>query len=272
MTFIKLYLRDSRKMDIEDKSVHLVVCSPPYPEISKIWKEMFESYGCYTYDEKHDFLEAVWRECYRVLIDGGICCINIGDATSSKDGNFQLYPNHSRILEKCIEIGFTVLPYILWKKQTNKPNSFLGSGLLPPNAYITIDCEFILILRKGCIRRFEPHFATRYESVYTIEERNKWFSQIWSDVPGVRQEGHNGKRLSPFPEEIAYRLIRMFSIIGDTVLDPFVGTGTTLKVARTTHRNGIGYEINKELEKEIKRKVNWGQQLLDTKIEYKIYR
>ena len=103
----------------------------------------------------------VWQETYRVLVDGGIACINIGDATRSINGKFKLYPNHARITEICEKIGFTTLPYILWKKPTTKPKykgkgAFLGSGFLPPNAYVTLDCEFILLFRKGSLRKFPP--------------------------------------------------------------------------------------------------------------------
>ncbi len=105
-------------------------------------------------------------------VDGGIACINIGDATRTVNGKFQLYPNHSRITEICEKIGFTTLPYILWKKPTTKPKykgkgAFLGSGFLPPNAYVTLDCEFILLFRKGNLRKFPPHDKLRYESEFT---------------------------------------------------------------------------------------------------------
>lgn len=251
----RIIIGDSGSMnEIDDGEVHLIITSPPYPMI-EIWDDLFESLGCKTYDEMHDYLAEVWRECYRVLVDGGIACINIGDATRKVNGTFRLFPNHARIIEICEKIGFISLPCILWKKPTTKPNSFLGSGFLPTNAYVTLDCEYVLIFRKGNPRKFKPKDPYRYLSYYTKEERDVWFSQIW-DVKGVRQESSEiERRVAAYPEEIVYRLIRMFSIIGDTVLDPFLGTGTTTKVAMKLYRNSIGYEIDENLLELIKRKI-----------------
>ena len=232
--------------ELEDESIQLIVTSPPYPMI-EIWDDLFAKLGCHTFEEMHRFLAQVWSECYRVLQEGGIACINVGDALRSVDGLFRLFPNHARILEHCQRIGFTPLPYILWKKPTTKPNAFLGSGFLPPNAYVTLDCEYILIFRKGRPRRFPPKHLYRYASHYTKEERDTWFSQVW-EILGERQESDRlARRVAAFPEEIPCRLIRMFSIMGDTVLDPFLGTGTTMKVAAQLHRNSIGYEIDEQL-------------------------
>ena len=200
----------------------------------------------------HDYLTKVWQETYRVLVDGGIACINIGDSTRTINGKFQLYPNHSRITEECEKIGFTTLPYILWKKPTNKPTykgkgAFLGSGFLPPNAYVTLDCEFILLFRKGRLRKFPPKDVLRYESVFTKKERDEWFSQIWS-LKGTRQTTNDlERRTAAYPEEIAHRLIRMFSVKGELVLDPFLGSGTTTKIAIQNERNSIGYETDLNL-------------------------
>jgi site-specific DNA-methyltransferase (cytosine-N4-specific) len=204
------------------------------------------------YDATHKNLAKVWAETYRVLCNGGLACINIGDATRSFNGKFQLFPNHSRITEECEKIGFNSLPYILWKKPTNKPaykgkGAFLGSGFLPPNAYITLDCEFILIFRKGNLRKFPPKDPSRYNSAFTKKQRDEWFSQIWT-LKGTRQKtGELERRTAAYPEEIANRLIRMFSIKGETVLDPFLGSATTLKIANEIGRNCIGYEIDKKL-------------------------
>lgn len=259
----KIILGDSRHMDeIKDREVHLIVTSPPYPMI-KIWDDLFKSLGCKTYDEMHDYLSEVWKECYRVLADGGIACINIGDATRKVNGIFRLFPNHARVIEICEKIGFISLPCILWKKPTTKPNSFLGSGFLPTNAYVTLDCEYILLFRKGKPRKFKPKDPYRYISYYTKEERDVWFSQIW-DIKGIKQENNEiERRIAAYPDEVVYRLIRMFSIIGDTVLDPFLGTGTTIKVAMQLYRNSIGYEIDENLLPLIKEKVGYQQKLLE---------
>jgi site-specific DNA-methyltransferase (cytosine-N4-specific) len=209
----------------------------------------------------HDDLASVWKETYRVLVNGGLACINIGDATRNINGVFRLFPNHVRILEQCEKIGFFTLPYVLWKKPTTKPlykgkGAFLGSGMLPPNAYVTIDCEFILILRKGRLRQFNSKDPTRYASRYTKEERDKWFTQIW-DIVGIKQSlSDTERRAAAFPDEIPRRLISMFSVAGDTVLDPFLGTGTTVKAALELGRNSVGYEIDGKFRNLIERKVN----------------
>ena len=204
------------------------------------------------YDLMHENLAKTWAETYRVLVDGGIAAINIGDATRRINGKFQLFPNHSRIIEECEKIGFTTLPYILWKKPTTKPHykgkgAFLGSGFLPPNAYVTLDCEFILLFRKGNLRKFPPHDQIRYESKFTKVQRDEWFSQIWT-LKGTRQTHDElERRTAAYPDEIAERLIKMFSIKGDTVLDPFLGSGTTMKTAINNQRNSIGYETEESL-------------------------
>lgn len=266
----QIIIGDSTKMNnLKDGSVDLIVTSPPYPMI-EMWDEMFNLAGANTYAEMHDYLAKTWKECFRILKQGGLMCINIGDATRSIDHRFKLYPNHSQVIEKCEKIGFETLPYILWQKPTNKPNAFLGSGFLPPNAYVTLDCEFILIFRKDGLRHFEPKHEDRYLSAFTKEERDVWFSQIWT-IKGSTQNNKNiDRRTAEYPEEIVERLIRMFSIIGDTVLDPFLGTGTTTAVSKRLNRNSIGYEIDKRLIPLIKEKVGYAQVSLATNSEVQI--
>jgi len=275
--------------EVEDESIHLMVTSPPYPmiemwdsqfrsldeRIDRLWERMEveeegkERIAGEIYDLMHENLAQVWREVYRVLVDGGLACINIGDATRSIGGVFRLFPNHSRVIEYCEGIGFITLPYILWKKPTTKPmykgkGAFLGSGMLPPNAYVTLDCEFILIFRKGSPRPFKPHDPMRYRSRYSKEERDRWFTQIW-DIVGVKQSlSEVERRAAAFPEEIPRRLIRMFSIIGDTVLDPFLGTGTTTKIAIEEGRNSIGYEIDRRFRDIIERRIYADRSIPDT--------
>jgi len=282
LTKNKIILGNSQQMpEIEDSTIHLMVTSPPYPmikmwdaqfgklnpKIATLWREL-EADGeertiTQIYDAMHESLAKVWRETFRVLIDGGIACINIGDATRTINGKFRLFPNHSRIIEHCEKVGFTALPYILWKKPTNKPKykgkgAFLGSGFLPPNAYVTLDCEFILIFRKGKLRKFAPHDKRRYESAFTKKQRDEWFTQIW-DVKGARQTASQiERRTAAFPDELADRLIRMFSVKGDTVLDPFLGSGTTTKIAMQNERNSISYETDESLLPLIKKKINLG--------------
>ncbi len=274
-----IVIGNSQQMpEITDASIHLMVTSPPYPmiqmwdkqfcelnpKVAELWKkleaEQKEETVNQIYDAMHLDLAKVWSETYRVLIDGGIACINIGDATRRINGKFRLFPNHSRIIEHCERLGFTTLPYILWKKPTTKPmykgkGAFLGSGFLPPNAYVTLDCEFILIFRKGKLRHFPPHDPCRYESKLTKKQRDEWFSQIWQ-VTGTRQTADAlERRTAAYPDEIADRLIKMFSIKGDIVLDPFLGSGTTFKAAVQNDRNSIGYELDSNLFPVIERKV-----------------
>ena len=246
-------------------SVDLIVTSPPYPMI-EMWDAGFaEQDGCVgeclkagrggeAFDLMHALLDAAWGECDRVLKPGGLACINIGDATRTIDGDFQLYSNHSRILRRFLDLGYAALPDILWRKPTSAPTKFLGSGMLPVGAYVTYEHEYILVLRKGARRQFKSpgEKRLRRESAYFWEERNVWFSDIWHDIKGVNQtlvDAGARKRSAAFPFQIAYRLICMFSVKQDLVLDPFVGTGTTLAAALAAGRNAVGVEIDSSLAK-----------------------
>jgi len=245
---------------LADGSVHLVVTSPPYPMI-EMWDECFgaldpsigsalaEGRGDDAFEAMHRMLDRVWRELHRVLADGGIACINVGDATRTLDGSFRLYPNHARVLQACAALGWRSLPAILWRKPTNAPNKFMGSGMLPPGAHVTLEHEYVLVLRKGDKREFptEAGKRRRRESAFFWEERNAWFSDVWFGLVGTGQElaGVDRRaRSGAFPFELAFRLVSMFSVKGDTVLDPFAGTGTTLLAAVGTERNSIGLEVD----------------------------
>ncbi|MCX7787355.1 MAG: site-specific DNA-methyltransferase [Spirochaetes bacterium] len=274
--------------ELQDESIHLIVTSPPYPMIamwdaqftaqdSSIGKALEEGDGMRAFERMHLLLDQVWRECYRVLAPGGFLCINIGDATRTVGGEFQLYSNHSRITEICRTIGFTVLPLILWRKTTNAPNKFMGSGMFPAGAYVTLEHEYILIFRKGGKRQFLTSEVKkrRQESAFFWEERNRWFVDLW-ELSGVRQdmdltlEKNSGEELpqplvntrmasrsrsAAFPIELAYRLILMYSLREDWVLDPFLGTGTTLVAAAITGRNGVGYEMENRLLEESRKNI-----------------
>lgn len=248
---------------IPDRSVDLVVTSPPYPMI-EMWDEIFSQQdqrigrhlangrGGRAFILMHKLLDEAWSEVHRVLKPGGIACINIGDATRSLNGEFQLFSNHSRIISSLRKLGFTILPDILWRKPTNSPNKFMGSGMLPAGAYVTYEHEYILIAQKGQRREFRSaeEKANRRESAYFWEERNAWFSDVWFDIKGAPQDIADKaarKRSAAFPFELAYRLICMFSVKGDLVLDPFVGIGTTLAAALTAARNAVGVDIDKSL-------------------------
>lgn len=254
----EIIFEDSSNINaIPANSVGLVVTSPPYPMI-RMWDEMFSRQnkeikdalenedGSLAFELMHQKLDKVWDEVSRVLIDGGIACINIGDATRKIGGVFQLFTNHSRILSHCLNIGFVALPNILWRKTTNSPTKFMGSGMLPACAYVTLEHELILILRKGDKREFKVHEKlNRRKSSFFWEERNIWFSDVWN-LKGVSQKLNDQivrKRSAAYPFELAYRLINMFSVKGDLILDPFLGTGTTMLAAIASARNSIGIEI-----------------------------
>lgn len=251
----------SQMAALDDASVELVVTSPPYPMI-EMWDALFAKWAPESkcamddgdpdaaFEAMHQALDAVWSECERVLRPGGICCINIGDATRTTGGTFRLYPNHARTVQSVTSCGLHQLPGILWRKSTNKPNKFMGSGMIPPNAYVTLEHEHILIFRKHDKRTVDAsRRPQRYESAYFWEERNRWFSDVWTDVRGAAQsigEGHSDlrSRSAAFPLALPLRLIAMYSIAGDTVLDPFWGTGTTSMAAAMLRRHSVGYELD----------------------------
>lgn len=238
---VRLIHGDARKLNgVANGSVHLVLTSPPYPMIPQ-WDGLFRALGADDYPGMLRVLADAWAECQRVLAPGGILAVNIGDALRSVDGEFRLWPNPAETFVSVSRLDLVPLPYILWKKPTNRPNAFLGSGFLPPNAYVTLDCEYVLLFRKGKLRRFPTHDAARLASRFSREERDRWFSQVWTDIRGARQDSPLG-RSAAFPSELAERLVRMFSVKGDTVLDPFAGTGTTLWAAARWGRDAIGVE------------------------------
>jgi DNA modification methylase len=253
---------DSRSLSqVEDDSVELVVTSPPYPMI-EMWDDLFADLdpeiadhldagdGQAAFDRMHEQLEAVWTELRRVLVDGGIACVNVGDATRKIGGSFRVFQNHSRVVSAFEKLGFEPLPEILWRKPVNSGAKFMGSGMLPPNAYVTLEHEYVLVFRNGTEQRhFEPRSDRRYRSAYFWEERNRWFSDVWTDINGELQSLESDKlreRSAAYPFEIPYRLINMYSVYGDTVLDPFWGTGTTALAAMVAGRNSIGYELDEE--------------------------
>ena len=268
-TIHKILFQNSRDMsNIPSESVDLVVTSPPYPMI-EMWDEMFgnqnpdiqEALTCgdgkLAYSLMHDILDPVWNEVFRILKNGRFACINIGDATRKVKDDFCMYPNHARVLTHLLNIGFSALPDILWRKHTNAPNKFMGSGMLPAGAYVTLEHEYILIVRKGSKRKFETdkQKENRRESALFWEERNVWYSDIWMDIKGTDQKLSNTTsrlRSAAFPYELPYRLINMYSVKNDVILDPFLGTGTTTAAAMTLGRNSIGVEIDESFQQTIR--------------------
>ncbi|HEY3274936.1 MAG TPA: site-specific DNA-methyltransferase [Methanocella sp.] len=254
----RMFFKDARDMsEVPTGSVRLTVTSPPYPMI-EMWDEMFGAMnpgiknalaagdGRRAHALMHGELDRVWREVDRVTAASGIVCINVGDATRTVAGAFRMYNNHAPLARFFLEAGYDELPSVLWRKQSNKPNKFMGSGMLPPNAYVTLEHERICIFRKGGPRTFSGEEAVaRRRSAYFREERNLWFSDLWEDLKGVQQrlEGTRS-RSAAYPFEIPHRLINMYSVQGDTVLDPFLGTGTTMLAAAVSGRCSVGYEID----------------------------
>jgi DNA modification methylase len=249
---------DARSMTaLDDDGVDLIVTSPPYPMI-ELWDETFGGLddrieaalsageGWEAFDLMHEVLDGVWDELVRVLAPGGIACVNVGDATRSVDGRFRQYPNHARIVEAMTGRGLEPLPDVLWRKPTNSAAKFMGSGMLPTNAYVTLEHEYVLVFRNGGTRAFDDE--PRRESAYFWEERNEWFSDVWDDVGGRFQADAavdaDRSRTGAYPFEIPYRLVCMYSVYGDTVLDPFWGTGTTTLAAMVAGRDSAGYELD----------------------------
>ncbi|SIQ77472.1 DNA modification methylase [Haladaptatus litoreus] len=256
----EIHVGDASDCALPDNSIDLVVTSPPYPMI-EMWDDLFSGLnpdiasaleredGDTAFELMHDELDGVWSELARVLKPGGIAVINVGDATRKVDGTFQLFPNHSQILQQLRNQGLRPLPDILWRKPSNRLTKFMGSGMLPPNAYTALEHEYLLVFRNGDSRRFEPGADRRYEAAYFWEERNDWFSDLWTAVRGEMQELDHGdlrERSAAFPFELPYRLISMFSVYGDTVFDPFWGTGTTSIAAMVAGRNSVGYELESD--------------------------
>lgn len=286
MTNHKILINDSKDLSkIKDKSIHLIVTSPPYPMI-EMWDEIFgedsavikesllDGDGFTAFREMHNQLKKVWAECDRVLIDGGFICINIGDATRTINKKFQLYPNHVKVVNYFYQKGYSVLPDIHWRKETNSPNKFMGSGMYPAGAYVTYEHEYILIFRKGGKREFtEEENLRRKESAYFWEERNIWFSDLW-DVKGTSQivkESGSRDRNASFPFEIPYRLVNMYSIKGDIVLDPFMGFGTTNLACMASNRNSIGIEIDSVIAEKALERLRNSKEYINQVIQNRIF-
>ncbi|MCO5933908.1 site-specific DNA-methyltransferase [Mucilaginibacter sp. RB4R14] len=248
---------NDKLQELNDNSVNLIVTSPPYPMI-EMWDEIMadqneaiikaKGNGVLSFELMHIELDRIWKQVERVLSPGGFACINIGDATRTINEHFSLYNNHSRIVSAFIKLGFTNMPNIIWRKQTNAPNKFMGSGMLPAGAYVTLEHEWILIFRKGGKRIFKKDIdkELRRESAFFWEERNVWFSDLW-DLKGTRQKIESPlsrSRSAAYPFELPYRLINMYSVKEDVVLDPFLGTGTTTLAAIASERNSVGVEID----------------------------
>lgn len=244
-----LYLGDAREMqDVAPGTAHLVVTSPPYWTL----KEYAGDAGDAQLGHRSDYadflseLAKVWQRCFDSLVPGGRLCVVIGDVClpRRRAGRHFVVPLHADISRQCIGLGFDYLTPILWHKIANAVTEVEGRGAFlgkpyEPNGIVKNDIEYILLFRKpGAYRT--PTAEQRLLSLIDKADHARWFRSIWTDVPGqVRNQGHP----APFPVEVAYRLIRMFSFVGDNVLDPFIGTGSTAEAAIQAQRNSVGYEI-----------------------------
>jgi len=251
----KVIIADSRQMkEVADEEVDLIITSPPYWHIKDYGVKGQIGYGQTLHEYLKD-LYYVWKECYRVLKKGGRFCLNIGDqfARSVIYGRYKVIPIHAEFIGQCEEIGFDFMGSIIWQKKTTMNTTgganVMGSFPYPPNGIVEIDYEFIHIFKKPGKSRIVSK-KIKEASRLTKEEWKEYFSGHWR-FGGARQIGHEAM----FPDELPRRAIKMFSFVGDTVLDPFLGSGTTIKVALELKRNAIGYEINRDFLKIIKQKV-----------------
>lgn len=264
----KIIIGDAKKMqEIQKESVHLVITSPPYWQIKDYGTEDQIGFNN-TYEEYIQNLNDVWGECYRVLYPGCRLCINIGDqfARAVTYGRYKVIPIREEIIRFCESIGFDYMGAIIWQKKTTMNTtggaSVMGSFPYPRNGLVEIDYEFILLFKKLGKSPNNVSADIKEQSKLSKEEWRKYFTGHWN-FPGEKQKGH----IAMFPEELPRRLIKMFSFWGETILDPFLGSGTTTKAAIALHRNSIGYEINKAYLPIIKEKLGIKEKSLfkDTK-------
>jgi len=262
-THHKIINGDSRQMtELPDNSVHLIITSPPYWQLKDYGTE--NQIGFHdSYENYINNLNLVWKECYRTLHNGCRLCVNIGDqfARAVYYGRYKVIPIREEIIKFCETIGFDYMGAIIWQKVTTSNTTGggvqMGSYPYPRNGILKLDYEFILIFKKlGESPR--PTTEQKELSKMTAEEWNTFFAGHWN-FAGARQSGH----IAMFPEELPRRLIKMFSFVGETVLDPFLGSGTTALAAKNNDRNSVGYEINPEFIPIIKEKLEVHQKDLN---------
>src|SRR3990167_2181140 len=271
-TIHKIIHGDSRQMNLlTDKSVHLVITSPPYWQLKDYGTEnqigFHESYESYINN-----LNLVWEESYRVLHHGCRLCVNIGDqfARSVYYGRYKVIPIRTEIIKFCETIGFDYMGAIIWQKVTTSNTTggatIMGSFPYPRNGILKLDYEFILIFKKTGETPVVDK-KNKELSKLTKEEWNSYFQGHWN-FAGAKQENH----LAMFPEELPKRLIKMFSFVGDTVLDPFLGSGTTSLAAKNLGRNSVGYEINPDFIPIIKEKIGANQKNLLDEVTFEFFK
>jgi len=269
-TWHKIIIGDSRRMkEVPDESVHLIITSPPYWQLKDYGNGKQIGFND-TYEEYINNLNLVWNECHRVLHKGCRLCINIGDqfARSVYYGRYKVIPIRTEIIKFCESAGFDYMGAIIWQKvttcHTTGGATVMGSYPYPRNGILKLDYEFILIFKKyGNPPKVNKEI--KEQSKLTDEEWNQYFTGHWN-FPGEKQDKH----LAMFPEELPRRLIKMFSFVGDTVLDPFLGSGTTSLAAKNLNRNSIGYEINENSLPVIKEKLGIKQGSIFQNVTFEI--
>jgi len=269
MTTHKIINGDSRQMsEVSDNSVHLVITSPPYWQLKDYGSN--NQIGFHdSYENYINNLNLVWKECYRTLYNGCRLCVNIGDqfARAVYYGRYKVIPIREEIIKFCENIGFDYMGAIIWQKVTTSNTTGggvqMGSYPYPRNGILKLDYEFILIFKK-LGEAPKPTAEQKELSKMTAEEWNLFFAGHWN-FGGARQDNH----IAMFPEELPRRLIKMFAFVGDTVLDPFAGSGTTNLSAKNLNRNSKGYEINSEFIPIIKQKLGADQRdIYETAYEF----
>ena len=269
----RVILGDARHMCgiLPNTDVHLVVTSPPYWNLKEYDTDCGGAQLGHI-SKREEFLEElgkVWRRCFELLVPGGRLCVVVGDVCRSRraHGRHVVEPLHAYLQVQCQALGFDPLAPIIWSKIANMTTEVTGNGggflgkPYEPNAIIKNDVEYILLFRKPGDYR-HPTQDQRDLSLIDRDDHRVWFQQVWRDVPGELQRAHP----APFPKEIARRLIGMFSFVGDTVLDPFWGTGNTTLAAMDMHRNSVGFEIEPSYIEVGKSRV--GTPLFDSTIEF----
>ena len=251
----KIINGDSRIMkELADRSVQLIITSPPYWQLKDYGSDSQIGFND-SYEKYINHLNLVWNESFRVLEDGCRLCVNIGDqfARAVYYGRYKVIPIRTEIIKFCEIIGFDYMGSIIWQKTTTMNTTggatIMGSFPYPRNGIIKLDYEFILIFKKRGISPVVDK-SLKEKSKMSKDEWNQYFQGHWN-FGGARQDGH----IAMFPEELPKRLIKMFSFVGDTILDPFLGSGTTSLAAKNLNRNSIGYEINQDFIPFIKNKL-----------------
>ena len=269
--FARIIMGDSRSLvELEDETIDLTITSPPYWHIKDYDTEAQIGYK----QTLHEYLIAlfrVWKEVYRVLKPGSRLCINIGDQflRTVTYGRYRIVPLHSEFINQCEQIGFDYMGSIIWQKKTTMNTtggaSVMGSFPYPKNGIIEVDYEYIMVFKK--IGKTEVDREVKEKSRLSKEEWKEYFSSHWN-FGGERQIDHEAM----FPVELPRRLIKMFSFVGDTVLDPFLGSGTTIKAALENDRNAIGYELNEKNLETIEKKAGLTGSLNEYTCDFEIIR